>query len=114
MIVPVIEFWRCIPQVERIADYTMASAYAELTPYTSADIIQAIFSVAFPSWWEIRFAAWQSAMNAPITTIEIDGVELSIIYIDPVWAAPLKEAIIDGEIDLFASRCPSALWFPLS
>lgn len=81
----VVWFWGCVPDPERRASSAVADAQGLGLPGAHADVVDLIFQVAFPLWWETRLAAWREMWQIQEATIEDGEDEVRIYKTEAYW-----------------------------
>jgi hypothetical protein len=85
----VVYFWGCVPDPERRASSSVADAQGLGLAGAHADVVDLIFQIAAPLWWEARLAAWRAAWQIVETTIEEGEDEVRIYQTTQPWADDL-------------------------
>lgn len=103
----VVWYWYCVPDVERRASSAVADAQGILLPGAHADVVDLLFQVAAPAWWETRLAAWRGNWQVKEKEIEVGEDTIRIYYTDAAWAGLLFACQLALECGYGSGDCPT-------
>lgn len=100
-------YWDCVPGVEQRASSAVADAQGVLLPGASADVVDLLFQLDSPAWWEKRLAAWRGNWKVQEETIEIDEVEIRYYFTEADWWLLLFDCQVSGGCGYGGDDCPT-------
>lgn len=103
----VVWYWGCVDVCEKRASSAVADALGLLLPGAHADIVDLIFQVSFPFWWEKRLAAWKAGWQIVEEEVEGEDEPIRIYTTDAAWAGDLFSCQLALGCAYSDSDCPS-------
>lgn len=102
---PIVPMWGCIPTAEQVANAAIADAFTLGVGFVPAILVDNVFQLAYPSYWEKRLAAWHD--NMAVLTVEIPETEgvLRVYIGHPSWVIPLSDCRADSGCALGYDTC---------
>lgn len=100
-------YWFCVPVAERRASSAVADALGLLLPGAHADVVDLIFQVSSPLWWEKRLAAWKGNWQIVEEEIETEDEPIRIYTTDAAWAGLLFACQLTLGCGYGDGDCPS-------
>jgi len=105
------DIWGCIPMCERTANLVFGSAVNTLTPFIPKSFIDALFQVAFPSWWEIRLEAYLQSYEIESAEEIIDEETVAVYLVNRIWMLQVGACILLGGCNIAEPRCEIFTWY---